>query len=346
MEDIKTEITVSGICVLSSAGETARALCERRTSEDIITPQIDLEKYERQIALFDTGPQELNRIQKLLFVAFLKASQMAGLELRSAPMEQAGIFFGNSYGIEEFKSGFFRMYKKSEPALTGPALFPFTTANALASWLAIQTGAKGPNLTFVNGAISSSEAVFAACDALINNECNIAFAGGISAINNDFRDEFYASGFRYESAGMIVLEKTVNAEGSKRKPLAFLKDRQRFMLTKGQMEKIKTDKSAIDINDEMRNRFKTASLEVVHLGNNLGEDIFNYNKDKFEITRITSGKRRIFSLSDAAGNFFDAAGLMGVALGIEFLHLFPEDVVCSNIDSNGSVATMLISRTL
>ncbi len=264
MEDIKTEIVVSGMCVLTSAGETVRALCERSVSENIITPQISLEAYEEQIALFDTGPQELNRIQKLLFVTFLKASHMAGFKIRSAPMEQTGIFFGNSYGIEEFKSGFFRMYKKSEPALTSPTLFPFTTANALASWLAIQTGAKGPNLTFVNGAISSSEAIFAACDALVDNECKIAFVGSINVVNSDFNDEFYASGFRYESVAMLVLEKRGSVEGSKRKPLAALKDWQRIMFTKEQIEKIKSGKSMIGINDEMRKRFKAASVEVIH----------------------------------------------------------------------------------
>jgi len=236
---MKTGIAITGMCVLSSAGETVSILCEQIVSGKTIKPQIDIQVYENVINSIDTGPHELYRIQKLLLAAFLKASHMAKLSAGLVQSERIGVFLGNSYGLEGFKANFFRCYKKSDPTLTSPTLFPFTNANALASWLAIQIEAKGPNLTFVNGCTSSSEAVLAACDALAFNECEVAFVGGVNLADHDLSDEFYASGFRYESVGMLVLEKRNSVDNSKRKPLAFLQDWQSGMLTQEQLRKIK-----------------------------------------------------------------------------------------------------------
>jgi len=341
---MKTEIAITGMCVLSSAGETASILCEQSVSGKTIKPQIEIQAYENAMNSIDTGSHELYRIQKLLLSTFLKASQMAKLSAGLVQPERIGIFLGNSYGLEGFKADFFRCYKKSDPALTRPTLFPFTNANALASWLAIQIKAKGPNLTFVNGCTSSSEAVLAACDALVYNECEVAFVGGINLADHDLSDEFYVSGFRYESAGMLVLEKSNSAGNSKRKPLVFLQDFQAGILTQEDLQKIKSEKSISSIDNERFDRFKAFSTEVINLGNNLGESAFKYNKSVFEIIKE---KRKILSLGDVAGNLFDTAGIFGIALSIESLNAFNisrKNIVFSNIDSSGHIVTMLIDK--
>ncbi len=346
------EIAVTGMCVLSGAGETAFALCEHGTSEKTIAQQIDLRKYEKEIASIDTGSRELYRIQRLLLAAFLKASRMAELEMKLKSPERVGIFLGNSYGIEEFKTEFFRLYKKSDPALTSPSLFPFTTANALASWLAIQTGAKGPSITFVSGSTSSAEAILAACDALMANECYMAFVGGVSIIDNNLSDEFYSSGFRYESAGMLVLEKIDNVKPAKRKPIAILKDLQSTMLAQEQIEEIKHKQSVLSINDKARSHFNDDCAEIVYLGNNLGEAVFSYNKNK---PVATKKEHKVFFLSDAVGNVFDAAGVLGLALSADLLNLpkgakwrpfgpSQESILYSNISSSGTAVTMLVNK--
>ncbi|MBU4376903.1 MAG: hypothetical protein KKD29_05425 [Candidatus Omnitrophica bacterium] len=346
------EIVVTGVCVLSSAGETAFALCERSVLEKTITQQIDLCKYEKEVASINTGPRELYRIQKLLLIAFLKASHMAGLGMELTSPERVGIFLGNSYGIEEFKTEFFRLYKKSDPALTSPTLFPFTTANALASWLAIQTGAKGPSLTFVSGSTASAEAILAACDALVAGECDIAFVGGTSVIDNNLSDEFYSSGFRYESAGMLVLEKMNNVKLSKRKPIAILKDLHSTMFTQKQVEKIKHKQSVLSVNDKMHGNFNKDCAEIIYLGNNLGDTVFSCDRNK---PVITTEERKVFFLSDVIGNVFDAAGVLGVALGVDLLNL-PKDtkwrpfdspqesILYSNIGSSGTAVMMLVNK--
>jgi len=345
------EIAVTGSCVLSSSGETAIALCENSALGETTKQQIDLQKYEKEIVSLNTGPRELYRIQKLLLIAFSKALHMAGLETELRLPERIGVFLGNSYGIEEFKTEFFRLYKKSVPALTSPTLFPFTTANALASWLAIQTGAKGPSLTLVSGSTSSGEAIIAACEALATNECDIAYVGGVSIIDNNLSDEFYTSGFRYESAGILILEKMDNAKLSKRLPIAILKDHQSVTLSQEQMAKIKNGAPASGVVDKEHRHFNNDCAEIVYLGNNLGDNIFSYSKNRSS----TIKNDKVLLLSDIIGNAFDSAGVLGVALSVDLLNLSggakwrpfgspQKSILYSNISSSGAAVMMLVNR--
>lgn len=346
------EIAVTGTCILSSAGETAFALCEHSLLGKAITQQIDIQTYEKEIASINTGPRELYRIQKLLLLAFLKASHMAGLRTELASPERVSIFLGNSYGIEEFKTEFFRFYKKAIPELTSPTLFPFTTANALGSWLAIQTGAKGPSFTFVSGSTSSAEAILAACDALAADECDTAFVGGASVIDNNLKDEFYISGFRYESVGMLVLEKKENVKLLNRKPLAIIKNCQSATLAQEQLETIRQKQGVSIVGNSTNSHINKDCAEIVYLGNNLGDNYFRYNKSKSIV--INEG-HKVFFLNDVVGNVFDTAGVLGAALSVDFLNLSKdvkwcpfaraqESVLYSNVSSSGSVVTMLISK--
>lgn len=348
---MEMEIAISGHCVLSSAGETALALCESSALGKKITQQVDLQAYEKETASQDTGPRELYRIQKLLLIAFLRALRVAGLKTGAISPERMGIFLGNSYGIEEFKTEFFRLYKKSTPNLTRPTLFPFTNANSLASWMAIQAGAMGPNLTFVSGGTSSTDAILAACDSLIANECDVAFVGGISIIDNNLSDEFYDSGFKYESAGMLVLEKMRSAVVTNRKPSAILNFCKRTLLTQEQMETIKHKKPLSRRNDEMHDCLKEVP-EIIYLGNNLGDNVFNYSKDKPD---TACDKSKFLFLSDLVGNVFDEAGVLGLSLSAELLNLHKdakwnpfcsatESILYSNVDSYGTSIEMLVNK--
>ena len=176
---MENEIVVTGFSILQGKGGVA------------LSP----EDYEQDWDGVDTGAHELNRAQKIMLAAFMKAQRSAGLELKTIASERMGIFIGNSYGVDGFKTDFFRLYKKSNPLLTSPSLFPFTTPNSLAAWLAIPMGVKGPTTTFVSGCNASSHALLAANDAISSGECDIAFVGGVSILCEDLSDECAASGF-------------------------------------------------------------------------------------------------------------------------------------------------------
>ena len=348
MKKTEIEIAVTGMCVLSSAGETASALCEHSLLGKNIGEHIDLNLYEKEIDSAYTGSRELYRIQKLLLTAFLKSAHMAGFEKGVTSPEMVSVFLGNSYGMEEFKYEFFRLYKKSTPALTSPKLFPFTNANSLASWLAIQAEAKGPSLTFVNGSTSSAEAVLAACDALIANECDVAFVGGASITDNILSEEYRTAGFRRESVAMLVIEKASNVRSSGRKCIAILRDRQSKMLTHEQISNLKYNSSILFFDEEAR----THAEKIIHLVNNLGDSVFNYGKIG---VKENKEKQEAFFLSDVIGNAFDAAGALGIGLSIDLLNSSKDVAWCpfdlpqksllySNVSSGGSAVTMLMSK--
>jgi hypothetical protein len=353
MKNTEKEIAITGMCVLNIAGETASALCEHAVSGQRIGQQIDLHLYEKEINAVDTGSRELYRIQKLLLAAFLKSANMAGLKMELTSPEMMSVFLGNSYGIEEFKSDFFRLYKESSPSLTSPKLFPFTNANSLASWLAIQTRSKGPSLTFVSGGTSSAEAVLAACDALIAKECEVAFVGGASIIANSLSEEFHAAGFKYESVAMLTMEKASNVKSSGRKCIAILKDRQSKILTHEQINKLKCKSSMLSIDDEAHAHINNDSAEIIYLGNNLGDNVFSCGKIE---SRVKKEKQKAFFLNDAIGNVFDAAGVLGIGLSIDLLNsskgitwcpfdLPQKSILYSNVSSSGSAVTVLMSKT-
>lgn len=348
MEKKEIEIAVTGMCVLSSAGETALALCEHSLLKNKIEEHIDLSFYEKEINSVYTGSRELYRIQKLLLAAFLKSAHMAGFEKGMTSPEMVSIFLGNSYGMEEFKYEFFRLYKKSSPVLTSPKLFPFTNANSLASWLAIQADAKGPSLTFVNGSTSSAEAVLAACDALVANECDVAFVGGVSITDNILSEEYCTAGFRHESAAMLVIEKASNVRSSGRKCIAILKDRQSKTVTHEQISNLEDNSSSLFFD----NGVPIHAKQIIHLVNNLGDNVFNCGKTG---VRVSGEKQEVFFLSDVVGNAFDASGALGIGLSIDLLSLSKDAAWCpfdlsqkslfySNVGSSGSAITMLVSK--
>lgn len=349
---MRTEIAITGMSVLSGAGGSASALCKHCVDGKNAASDINIEAYENDLVSVNSGERELYRIQKMLFIAFLKASRMARAGSEAILPERTGICLGNCHGLEEFRSGFFNHYTKSEPALTSPALFPFTTANALASWLAIQTGVKGANLTFISDGTSSAEAILAACDLITANECDAVFVGGISVLDLNLRDEFLAAGFRHEIAGMLLLESASHARSRGIDPIAVLKDIKNISLTKDEMAAVRQNGSILKILNKTRSNLSPDIAEMVYLGNELGDN----GPGLVPRDALTSmEKLNVFPLNAVVGNIFDAAGVFGAALSVELLdrqnngkwcplRSSQEGILHSTVNSSGTAITMLIRK--
>jgi len=290
---MENEIVVTGFSILQGKGGVA------------LSP----EDYEQDWDGVDTGAHELNRAQKIMLAAFMKAQRSAGLELKTIASERMGIFIGNSYGVDGFKTDFFRLYKKSNPLLTSPSLFPFTTPNSLAAWLAIPMGVKGPTTTFVSGCNASSHALLAANDAISSGECDIAFVGGVSILCEDLSDEFAASGFKREVIVFVVLESRNQAESSGRKVY-------------GRVRNFEYERVSLDKLSQFSSNLGSAMAEVSFFGNNLGEKVFDYSNDQ-------------------DGNVFDVAGVLSV---IRALSLNAKSVMSSSVDSSGSVIRFVLEK--
>jgi len=333
------DIAVTGISVISGLGEGIDILANARLSGKTIPSKINPELFSEDVSAIHNGPYELHRIQKLFTVVFTRALRMAGTAIAKHNAERIAVFMGNTYGIEEFKVNFFRMYKKSTPSLTTPLLFPYTTANSIAAWLAIQFGLKGINLTFANGSNSVSEAILSGCDSIASGKFDVAIVGGEGLFCDDFADEFYTCGFRQEVVGALILEKKQKVIESGRKIYAVIEDFQHTFLPGRDADALK--------DAGIHNGIKCV---VTHMGNSFAEKLFTSEGE----VNHRYNNANVISLDGLFGNTFSASGILGV--GISALAVRNEittgiikndsnfqKVLFSNIDSYGGCATMIIS---
>lgn len=294
-------------------------------------PKIDLGLFAAELSSIDKGPYELNRVQKISAITFIKALSDAGIVLNENNRQRIAIFLGNSYSIEEFKASFLSSYKTSKPGLVNPSIFTFTTANSISSWLGMQFGVKGINLTFTNGCISSSQAIKAGCDSILQGESDVAIVGGISLICEDFEDEFYECGFKHEFTGFLVLERKKDVIDAGRKAHIIIKDFQQGFLSQVSIDELNNRKLPTEL--ENYNRYTNTKRVLVHLGNSLMKNKFLYHnkiprEDKFiELT----------SLNDQLGNAFSAAGILGVSLANR------DDCLFFDVDSYGAYVVLKIN---
>ncbi len=294
-------------------------------------PKIDPGLFAAELSAIDKGPYELNRIQKICAITFIKALSDAGIILNETNRKGIAIFLGNSFSVEEFKAGFLRSYKNTRPGLVNPSLFTFTTANSVASWVGVQFGVKGTNLTFTNGCISGSQAIIAGCDSIISGRADIAIAGGVSLICEDFKDEFYECGFSSEYAGFLVLEKKKSVIDAGRRAHIIIEDFRQGFLSQTSIEELNNRKLPTELEDYRR--FSNVKCLSAHLGNSLTENKFLYCNEMQEQDKTIGATY----LNDQLGNAFSAAGVLGVSC------VKKDNCVFFDVDSYGAYAALKIN---
>ncbi len=294
-------------------------------------PKIDTDLFIAELSAIDKGPYELNRVQKISAITFIKALSDAGIILNESNRERIGIFLGNSYSIEEFKTDFIKSYKTSRPGLVNPSVFTFTNANSIASWLGVQFRVRGKNLTFTNGCISGSQAIIAGCDSIISGKTDVAVAGGISLICEDFKDEFYKCGFKHECVGFLVLEKKRSMTDAGRRARIIIGDFRQGFLSHADIEELNNRKLPTKLEDY--SRYSDAKYVLAHLGNSLTERKFSYYNEMQEQDKAIG----VTYLNDRQGNAFSAAGVLGVS------RVNKDSCVFFDVDSYGAYAALKIN---
>jgi len=306
------DITISGVSIIRG------------------NPKIDTELFKAELSIIDKGPYELNRVQKIAAIAFVKSLSDAGITLNESNRKRISIFLGNSYAIEEFKATFLKSYKNTKPGLVNPSTFTFTTANSISSWLGMLFGIRGINLTFTNGCISSSQAIIAGCDSIISGKSDIAVVGGISLICEDLNDEFYKSGFRHEYAGFLVLEKKNDLINIEKKPLIIIEDFLQGFLSQVSIEALNDRRLPKEL-EKYRHHSDTVSA-LLHLGNSLRKNKFSYYDEKQKQGRVSA----VTYLNDQLGNVFSAAAIAGISC-------IDKKSVFFDVDSYGAYVALKIN---
>lgn len=294
-------------------------------------PKIDTDLFAAELSAIDKGPYELNRVQKISAITFIRALLDAGIIINEANSKGIAIFLGNSYSIEEFKASFLKSYKNTRAGLVNPSIFTFTTANSITSWLGVQLGVRGMNLTFTNGCISGSRAIIAGCDSIISGKADVAVAGGISLICEDFNNEFYECGFRHEYAGFLVLERGKNVIDTGRRAHSIIENFRQGFLSQTSIDELNNRKLPTELEDYCR--YSDVKCVLTHLGNSLGKSKFSYY-DKIQEQDKDIG---VTYLNDQLGNAFSASGVLGVSC------VNKNNCVFFDVDSYGAYTALKIN---
>ncbi len=123
----------------------------------------------------------LDRVSQFAVVAARRALADAGCQLSDAERERAGVFVGTGMGgILSIDGGYQTLYGENSDRIH-PMMILQGMHNAPASWIGIENGWRGPNLTYSTACSSSSVAIGEAWLRLACGATDVAIAGGAEA---------------------------------------------------------------------------------------------------------------------------------------------------------------------
>jgi beta-ketoacyl-acyl-carrier-protein synthase II len=122
----------------------------------------------------------LDRISEFALVAAAEAISHAGLDLSTAG-QRAGVFVGTGMGgAQATDDGYHTLYAEGSERVK-PYSVLMAMTNAAASWIGIEYGLRGPNLTYSTACSSSAVAIGEAARRIAMGETDVMIAGGSEA---------------------------------------------------------------------------------------------------------------------------------------------------------------------
>ncbi|MGZ5660835.1 MAG: beta-ketoacyl-[acyl-carrier-protein] synthase family protein [Usitatibacter sp.] len=123
----------------------------------------------------------LDRVSQLALVAAREAIAGAGAPFEGLDPERGGVFLGTGVGgAATTDEGYYTLYGEGSDRLK-----PFSVLqamnNAAASWIGIEHGLRGPNLTYSTACSSSAVAIGEAARRVASGEADVMIAGGAEA---------------------------------------------------------------------------------------------------------------------------------------------------------------------
>ena len=123
----------------------------------------------------------LDRVSQFALVAAAQAVHDAALTFEHTDRQRAGVFIGTGMGgAQATDDGYFTLYGEHSERLK-PYSVLMAMSNAAASWIGIEYGLKGPNLTYSTACSSSAVAIGEAARRIVNGEADMMIAGGTEA---------------------------------------------------------------------------------------------------------------------------------------------------------------------
>lgn len=125
--------------------------------------------------------RRLDRFSQLAIVAAREAVADAGLDPTTWDGARVGVVIGCGMGGAETWETQHRKLLDSGPGRVSPMLIPMLVPNMVAGHLAMEFGAKGPNLVTATACASGGTAIGVARDMLRSGACDVVLTGGTEA---------------------------------------------------------------------------------------------------------------------------------------------------------------------
>jgi len=123
----------------------------------------------------------LDRVSQFALAAAAQALRDAGLTFDEANRERTGVFIGTGMGgAQTTDDGYFTLYAQGSDRVQ-PYSVLMAMNNAAASWIGLEYGLRGPNLTYSTACSSSAVAIGEAARRIAAGEVDAMLAGGSEA---------------------------------------------------------------------------------------------------------------------------------------------------------------------
>ena len=166
----------SGIVALPAPGKTGNQVLETPTTH--IGGAVAFDG-----ARFFPAPKlrMLDRASQFALVAAAQAARDADIDFDRPGGQRSGVFLGTGMGgAQSTDDGYFTLYAEGS-ARVKPYSVLMAMANAAASWIGIEYGLTGPNLTYSTACSSSAVAIGEAARRIASGEVDVMIAGGAEA---------------------------------------------------------------------------------------------------------------------------------------------------------------------
>lgn len=125
--------------------------------------------------------RKMDRLSQIAVATARLALEDAGLK-EISQKERVGVVVGTAYGSLKSTSDYLEGLIDYGPSRANPFIFPNTVTNAPASYISIELGLKGPNITVTHKQSSAEHAIFYGYNLLSRRTADIIIAGGCDEI--------------------------------------------------------------------------------------------------------------------------------------------------------------------
>ncbi len=133
-------------------------------------------------AHFDPKQQRhLSRFQQFALVAAREAVKEAGLDMKAEDPYRVGVMIGSGVGSMQMAEEQRDVVRDKGPRRVTPFLAPALIINEAPAHVAMELGAKGPNLSAVTACASGAHSIGAAMRAIQYGDADVVVAGGTEA---------------------------------------------------------------------------------------------------------------------------------------------------------------------